>query len=288
MRLATSAAAAALLVLLAPATAQDPIPTPISSATPAANVRHEVRVLYNGYFLGQRVMKADVTSTVADGVYAAQAVFRTAGLVRMFKEARITATVNGVYDGEGVQPIHFEHTNSASSKNRRIQIDWTEDDVIPTVTPPFGSMGEPPATREERLGSRDVASMILSMTLDGGDAPCARTLPVFDGKQRYDIRLEPVAYEGIDLRGYEGMGWRCHLYYTPVSGFDPEDLADPEDYARPMDIWLADLGEGRWPPVRLRGRVSGIGVTVEAKSVSVETVAEPIRAESDEAPANRG
>ncbi len=283
----TTAALVALAVFLAPATADDDLVAPLPPAAAPA-LRHELSVLYNGYFLGLRVMKADVSADVSRGGYESRAVFRTAGLAGMFKEAEITAAVNGAYNGSGVEPIHFEHTNSASSKNRRIRIDWTGDDVVPTVTPPFGSMGEPPATREERLGSRDIASTILSMTLDGGDAPCERTLPVFDGKQRYDLRMVPVAYEEVDTRGYEGMSWRCNIYYTPISGFDPEDLADPEDYERPMRIWLADLGGGRWVPVLVRGRVSGISVSVEAKSVTMETAVEPTRAESDDPSLDHG
>jgi hypothetical protein len=277
----TFAAAAALFILTPAATAQDEGPAPGSASN------HELQLLYNGSVLGQRLMKADVSASVADGDYESRAIFRTAGLAGFFKQAEITATVNGTYAGNGVEPIHFQHRNSASSKNRQIQIDWTADDVIPTVTPPFGSMGQPPATLEERLGSRDVASTILSMTLDGGDAPCERTLPVFDGKQRYDLRMEPIAYEEVDTRGYEGMAWHCNIYIVPISGYDPEDKPSPEQSARPMEVWLADLGEGRWPPVLARRRVGAVTMKVEATHVSLQSGG-PQRAESDGSRPDRG
>jgi len=271
---------AALIVSVAPAAqaADDLAPGP-SLATQATD---GIRVLYNGYFLGFRVMKADVRATLDGDSYQSEAVFRTAGLAGMFKDSRIEASVNGEVNGHGIEPGHYEHRNLASSKNRLIQIDFTPDDVVPTITPPFGSMGQPPATHDERMGTFDPVSAFLTISLEGGDAPCERTVPVFDSKQRYDLRLEPVAFERIDVRGFDGEGWHCNVYYDPVSGFDPEDLADPEDYARPMQIWLADLGDGRWAPVRVRARVSGVPVSVEAKRVELSDSDQRRRAESDD------
>ena len=94
------------------------------------------------------------------------------------------------------------------------------------------------------------------MKADG--EPCDRVVPVFDGKQRYDLRFERVADKEVDVRGYEGPAVKCNVYYTPVSGFDPEDLASPETYERPLQMWLADVGGGLYLPVHIRGNVSGM------------------------------
>jgi len=239
----------------------------VAAPVVAGQTREHIHVTYNGYFLGFRVMKTTLEMEITGDTYETSANFRTAGLAGLFKESRIQAVANGNVNGSGLEPEHYEHRNLASSKNRVIQIDFTPDDTISTVIPAFGSMGVPPATREERLPAFDPISTFLTISVEGGDIPCVRTVPVFDGKQRYDLRFEPVEYEPIRVRGYRGNAWRCDVFYTPVSGFDPEDLADPEDYARPMEMWLADMGDNRWVPVRIRARVSGVRVSIEAKRV---------------------
>jgi len=239
----------------------------VSAPAVASQTREHIHVTFNGYFLGFRVMKTTIEAEITGDTYETTANFRTAGLAGMFKVSRIQALANGAVNGSGLEPIHYEHRNLASSKNRVIQIDFTPDDTYSTVIPEFGSMGVPPATREERLPALDPISAFLSIGVEGGDAPCVRTVPIFDGKQRYDLRFEPVEFEPIRVRGYRGDAWRCNVFYTPVSGFDPEDLAAPEDYARPMEMWLADMGDNRWVPVRIRARVSGVRVSIEAKRV---------------------
>ncbi|MGD2131533.1 MAG: DUF3108 domain-containing protein [Maricaulaceae bacterium] len=238
-----------------------------------------LRILYNGYFLAFRVMKADVTADVGDGEYAASAVFRTAGIAGWFDDSEIEARTYGALNGQGVEPRRYQHTNHASSKNRIVAIDFQDDATVPVVTPEFGSPGDPAPTPDDLFGSLDPISTFVTIALDGGDQPCNRTVEVFDGKQRFDLTLRAVETERVFTRAYDGDALHCHVFYTPVAGFDPEDLADPEDYARPMSIWLAEFGDGRWAPVRIHARVSGVTARIEAKSVQVEASAIPRRAE---------
>ncbi len=255
-----STAAAALLSAPARACEAD-------TADTAANAGEHLRVLYNGYFFGMRVMKASLDVDLDGCGYEAASVFRTAGLAGFFKDSEIHADSSGGRADTGLAPLWYEHQNVASKKNRRIRIDFTDDDVVSTVTPAFGSMGQPPATQDERFGALDPISSFLQIAVHGGDTPCDRTVPVFDGKQRYDLRFERVATKDIDVRGYEGRTIKCHVYYVPISGFDPEDLAEPETYDKPIEIWLADTGSGVRVPVRFRANVSGLGVRVDVKSI---------------------
>lgn len=270
------------LALAAAAGADDEaLPTPAAPTTDSAPVADEaapsdlkerIEVTFNGYFLGLRVMKTHVEVDAHDGDYDSRAEFRTAGLAGWLKDSRIFAAVFGGLDGDAMRPTHYEHRNLRSKKNRVIRIDFSDDEVVETITPTFGSLGNPPVTAEQRLESFDPITAFLSITFEGGEDPCVRTIPVFDGKQRFDLTFEPVEYENIRVRGYDGPTWRCHVYLTPLAGYDPEDLGSPEDYARPLDMWLADLGDERWVPVRIRATVSGVRVSVEARRVVREFV----------------
>ncbi len=234
------------------------------SADPEAQT---LRVLYNGYFGAFRIMKVSLDTAEKDDVYGSSAVFRSAGIAGFFKDTEIHASAAGEKTAGGLKPALYTHHNLKSKKDRRIRIDFNAGLPVSTVTPPFGSMGQPPASDAQRLGAFDPISGFLSMMMRPTQAPCSGVVPMFDGKQRYDLRFEAMGEEDIDVRGYEGAALRCHAFYEPIAGFDPEDLAEPEVYAKPIEMWFANVGEGLHVPVRFVARMQGVRVRVEAKTI---------------------
>lgn len=241
-----------------------------TTAAPAPVSPHTHRVLYNGYFMGLRVTKASVDSAVTPSDFSAKAVFRTAGLAGFFQDTEITATSTGTVSAGELGVGRYTHFNAASKKNRTVTVFADENGVGSDVQPPFGSMGQPPANAEQRNRALDPVAAFLSMSLQGGAEPCDRTIPVFNGKEAFDLRLVPDKIEMVDLRGYEGIAYKCKLYYTPVAGYDPEDMADPDDYAKPLSVWLAQLPNGATIPVKIRMRVGGVGVRIAVKSIETQ------------------
>lgn len=268
--LAAGAAALCLSVGSARCFAQDAGAGADEVVPPAPPTQYQrVEVLYNGRFIGLRVMKASVAADLTDRGYDAVAVFRTAGLAGMFNDTEITATGNGVVADALYQPREYEHKNEASKKDRLVRIETDGDSVTPVITPPFGSMGEPPATADIRAGAMDWLAMFLNTSVNYPGEACNRTVKIFDGKQRINLRMELVEERTLRTRAYRGPGYVCHAYYTPIAGFDPEDLADPEVYERPFTVWLTKRDDGLTIPVRIRARISGMNVAVEAKSFTI-------------------
>src|SRR5262249_9431485 len=77
---------------------------------------------------------------------------------------------------------------------------------------------------------------------------CRRTVPIFDGRQRYDLTL---AFKRMDWvkadKGYEGPVVVCMVVYRPLAGHRPDrpatrTLAD----WRARDIWFAPIGGTRF------------------------------------------
>ncbi|MCG8442796.1 MAG: DUF3108 domain-containing protein [Caulobacterales bacterium] len=257
-------AALSLALIGAPAIAEDDE----LAAAASVPLSESLRVTYNGYLAGFRIVKATVDASIDHAAYVTDASFRSAGIARMFKVAKISARTQGAVADGRLRPADYEHRNLASTTNRLVRIEFTPDAVNPVINPPFGSMGQPPATAEERFGSFDPITAVLSIMREGASEPCDRTVPVFDGKQRYDLRLEAVGEEEIDVAGYEGPSLRCDVYYVPISGFDLEDLAEPDVYDRPIKMWLAQIEDGLHVPVRFRTRQSGFRVSVEARRIT--------------------
>ncbi len=263
------------LALAAPAGPADDAAAKANAAAIPASVSAE----YSGYLLGIKVLNADLNVDFGkSGTYESDALFETAGLVRWFKKAEIHAEVEGEMEGSYPQPETYSHTNRAGDKNRTIQILFEDDEVESIVEPRFGSMGAPPATMEERLEAVDALSGILQMALNAGrygEQPCGYDAKVFDGKQRYDLRMTPQGERQAKLKGYEGPVIVCNTYYVPVSGFDPEDLPNEEERNTPLQIWFADTPQyGVYMPVRFELKLDFGRAVIEVRDLDIDAGAE--------------
>ncbi|MFS2317135.1 DUF3108 domain-containing protein [Maricaulis sp. D1M11] len=232
-----------------------------------------VNVSYAGSVMIFQVADISVSSQFHDDTYQAAARLTTAGIAALFSDADIEAGVSGYRTGPTLQPYRYSHLNHASNKGRIVGIDFPDGVAVPDVNPPFGSMGEPPATDEERQGATDPLTALLSAGLGavaGQDHPCEGRLPVFDGKARYNLRFEDGGYDSIRTRGWRGEAVVCRIYYEPISGYDEDEYPSDSDVAEPIVMWLAPLAEGEiHVPVKIRANSGFGGITVTARHLSV-------------------
>ncbi|MFG1401463.1 DUF3108 domain-containing protein [Xanthobacter sediminis] len=73
-------------------------------------------------------------------------------------------------------------------------------------------------------------------------AACERAVPVFDGRQRYDIVLTYLRTEQVKASGYKGQAVVCGVRYKPVAGHRPtrytvQYMEDNKD----MFVWLVPI-----------------------------------------------
>jgi len=72
---------------------------------------------------------------------------------------------------------------------------------------------------------------------------CQRSLAVFDGRMRYDLRLAYKRTAAVRAeKGYAGPALVCAVYFHPIAGHVPERtvikyLRDSRD----MEIWLTPI-----------------------------------------------
>ena len=147
------------------------------------------------------------------------------------------------------------------------------DHVTLRVNPPLRTMGDPPATMQQRLESLDPISAVLALALankkDANFQNCQGSLKVFDGKQRYNLRLEAQGKEKIRTKAYKGLATRCYVWYVPIAGFNADDLNDP-GYEKPVIMWLADEPfAGLRLPVKFSYKLDFATAVVEARSINV-------------------
>src|SRR5690606_20216201 len=82
----------------------------------------------------------------------------------------------------------------------------------------------------------DPISATLAISNATSADACNRTIPVFDGKARFDLRLSLKGREAIKEKSPSGQPREllvCRVKYIPIAGHKPKDFVDPWiDYDR--------------------------------------------------------
>lgn len=248
----------------ADADARDPAP-PGSASGVQLSARYASSVLV--FKVGEITLNAQL----GPNGYAADGYIEAAGLAALFTDFDIRAEVRGSGVNGEREPAVYGHVERTGSKIRSVRVDFGGPVARSEVVPPFGSLGVPPASEADRTHVIDpiTAFFELSRRLEGG-AGCTGRLPVFDGKARYDLRLETVGRERVRTRGWRGEALICQAWYEPISGYDPEDYPSESELRHPLVLWLAPVaGDGAYLPVRLHTRAGFGGVTIELIELEV-------------------
>lgn len=216
----------------------------------------------------------DITfeARLEDRTYSASTRIEAAGLAALFTDFDINAEVLGYFQGADASPSRYAHVERTGRKVRSVEVSFPQGVASSAVEPPFGSWGVPPASEHDRTGAIDPMSAFVALSEQlsrGGGQGCEGVLPVFDGKSRYNLRLENRGQDRIRTRGWRGNALMCDIWYEPVSGYDPEDLPSERELSQPLRVWLAPIEGGRYYlPVRLYTRAGLGGVTIELTQVS--------------------
>jgi len=235
--------------------------------TPAAP--EQLYVEYTGSVLFLKVADISLSAAFSDETYSAAASFQSAGLLSWFDDTDIEATTSGYRVETGLSPYRYEHTNHASNKGRVVGIDFEDGTAMPDVQPPFGSMGDPAATDEERAGALDPVSALLQIITaipSSETGQCEGRVPIFDGKARYNLRLNNVGTDEVRTRGWRGEALRCQAFIEPISGYDEGDRPSEDDTNRPVTIWMAEI-EDILVPVRFRAQTEMGSINIVASRV---------------------
>lgn len=254
------AACAALAAAAGPAEARD---TPGNA---------DFRVGYGAYYLGLKLMETEFEVSFDDAGYDARSMYRTGGVIAWVKKDEIRSSVHGEVDGDTLAPRFFEHYD-VLQRGRTVQMAFAPDDIAVTATPPYSTLGDPPATQEHRRGAFDLISGIMQISMNIGDDPaypCGRDVPIFNGKERYDLRMAHAGAVEAETDAYRGPAIACYVYYMPVAGFDADDMPKEKHLNTPLTVWFTDSAEtGFHIPIRFSYPV-GIGtLVIEAKDLDV-------------------
>lgn len=236
-----------------------------------------VNIIFEGYLLGLRVGKMSMTAFIGPDQYEVSSAMRTTGVASLISNTTQRAhTVGRFEDGAPVPLFHAfgDYKKGETPQLVELSYDAGENRV--------GMWSSPQRRMRYFVGPDDIdgavdpmsALLEVGMTTAGAAMePCGQTAKVFDGRRRYDLRLEPDAL--VELRDrkdrYNGRAYKCRVRYVQLAGFKPHVLKEDTGETRAF-MYFADFKDGIRLPVRaeVRGRFGGL--TLIARDIRIVDV----------------
>ena len=236
----------------------------------ARTITAEYSVKIRGFLVGRAEFQADISGKRYTMRFSAG----VQGLGRIFSDAETTATVGGKLGADRLLPSEYSHA-------------WTEDGETETVEMRFSGRAvttidlEPPRRHPERYvpftaesnsDAVDLVSAFLWPVEKITDDTCNRTLPLVDGRRRFDITLNFDRFDSFATRdqSFSSPVAVCRLRYKAIAGqrIDKPDnsILDAND----TEVWIAPVGEGFAIPTRIQLRSRAGRILLEATSVATD------------------
>jgi len=244
-----------------------------------ADVKLEARytITVTGLTVGESAWRAEI----APDHYTATATSRMKGVARWLVRGEATATVRGLIRDDRLMPTDFSskaNTDEENSETRMTVDNGLAKDIVDTSTEKVRD--RVPVPDEHRRDIIDpISAMIIPAPPEGDKLPraaCERTLPVFDGRRRYDLKLTFKRMDKVAAsQGYAGPAVVCTMRMLPLSGHRAGGLLVAYlTEGRDMELWLAPIvGTQLLAPFRIA--VGGVVTPITMQAVKFEAVDTP-------------
>jgi len=231
-----------------------------------AHAQGRLEAKYQASLAGLPIGKGAWIVDISDDQYSAAVSGGTTGLMKSIGGGNGTGTTQGRIVSGQFSPLNYVSTVNYGKKAEVIRI------ALP---------GRIPVTDAHRRNVLDPMTGALLRVAGTGDLlspdACRKTMPVFDGRMRYDLRLDFKRMDKVKAeKGYQGPVVVCSVYFTPIAGYVPDRVSIKYVAAqRDMEIWFAPIAGTRvLAPFRIAIPTPlGTGMIEATEFVSVQKTA---------------
>src|SRR5438270_11399036 len=174
-----------------------------------------------------RIPVAEITATAVFGQneYAISAHASAGGVLKaLLVDGKASISTQGTINGDHPVPTTFTSKIVSSAETSDVTMALDEGGNVKelTATPPPSSDRVPVANSNRQAIVDPLSALLFSASAAGevlSQEACRRTLPIFDGHRRYDLKL---AFRRMDKmtaeKGYSGPVVVCSVNYEPIAG----------------------------------------------------------------------
>ena len=235
------------------------------SATPSLSAEIEHRTDYSIRLSGLPVATASFRSAFRGNRYVISGNLHSAGLADIFASTKGTTSVSGIVSRDRLRATSYSVTYQSGKRGRAIDVTFRNGNVV--------NASMVPARRKpanwvpvSNADMRSVLDPISGLIIPAGSRVCPKTLPIFDGESRLDLKLTSKGTRPYSTKGFEGEAIVCGIRFIPKSGY--RKGRDDVEYLRrlkTMEIWFAKAeGANVYAPVYVQIPTKLGPVTVSA------------------------
>ena len=185
---------------------------------------------------------ATLESEIADEAYTSAMTGHANAALQMFASGKGALNARGALTGGQPEPATFTF-DIESDDERTAKIALAFEAGLAKVT-----AGDRPAqegriaiTEDHRRNVLDPLSALM-LPAKADALACARTLSIYDGRRRFDLKLAFKRTETIKTKGYDGAAAVCSVTFQAVAGHRPESTAVKFlSDGREIEIWFAPV-----------------------------------------------
>ncbi len=211
------------------------------------------QVKYNGLQLG----KLHFNTTIRGHSYQMESSTKLAVplLSSLFNSLswRGVTRVSGTIRNQQPRPSNYHFAFRSGKKSGTVDMQFTDNNItrIKRIPDKPLSAAFVPVQRRHLKGAMDPMSALMLISRKGRShrSACNRTIPIYDGKQRFNLKLSykrSVRVNRHQSGGYAGPVIICRVKYQPISGYKPHKK-DIKFMVRNRNIemWLMPLPNSR-------------------------------------------
>jgi hypothetical protein len=214
--------------------------------------RDQIRATYRVDLSALNLGELHLTASFNGSAYEMQAKGKFSLITGMLYRASGKTMSKGEWSKRGPRPTKFRLSFESGSKKEQREMSFANGAVSDISIVPRKKQNprrRVPVTKDQLVNVLDpLTAAILSARADGpaGDLEiCERTVPVFDGQQRFDLVLKPKRTDSLGNgapAALSGPVAVCQVRYLPIAGYRPNQsgvkfVTENED----IEVWLVRL-----------------------------------------------
>lgn len=196
--------------------------------------------VYSVRYFGLPIARMSFDTRTKGTSYTISGNLSSSGLVDIIDKTRGSTQVSGTIREDRMQASSYVVSYTSGKKQERTEVTFRNGNVQSArQTPKPKKRGKNwiPVSADDL---KSVLDPISGMILPAGSNVCPRTLPIFDGETRADLKLEPKGRKTFSAGDYRGEAIACSVRFVPKAGYRKgNDSIDFLRSASDIEVWFA-------------------------------------------------